>query len=91
MFSCFWECRRREGAAGLEDGTAHYLGAAAVRHGFKQLASVGGFPAIKQHTDAVTRWGSDMRSPPAACIGVHVTQALLLPDTDIISRSFVPK
>lgn len=49
------KCRRREGAAGLEDGTAHYLGIAAVRHGFHQLASLGGFPAIGPHTQAVTR------------------------------------
>lgn len=48
-------CRRREGAAGLEDGTAHYLGIAAVRHGFHQLAALGGFPAIGNHTQSVTR------------------------------------
>ncbi|KAL0025505.1 hypothetical protein WJX77_007273 [Trebouxia sp. C0004] len=48
--------RRREGAAGLEDGTAHYLGIAAVRHGFHQLAALGGFPAIGDHTQSVTRW-----------------------------------
>ncbi|DBA69485.1 TPA: hypothetical protein ACH3X2_001170 [Trebouxia sp. C0005] len=48
--------RRRKGAAGLEDGTAHYLGIAAVRHGFHQLAALGGFPAIGDHTQSVTRW-----------------------------------
>ncbi|KAL0050843.1 hypothetical protein WJX82_008290 [Trebouxia sp. C0006] len=48
--------RRREGAAGLEDGTAHYLGIAAVRHGFHQLAALGGFPAIGNHSQSVTRW-----------------------------------
>lgn len=47
--------RRREGAAGLEDGTAHYLGIAALTHGFRQLASLGGFPAIACHTQVVTR------------------------------------
>ncbi|KAL3136431.1 hypothetical protein ABBQ38_005687 [Trebouxia sp. C0009 RCD-2024] len=47
--------RRREGAAGLEDGTAHYLGIAALSHGFRQLASLGGFPAIARHTQIVTR------------------------------------
>lgn len=48
-------CRRREGAAGLEDGTAHYLGIAALKHGFQQLHTLGGFPAIAAHTQAVTR------------------------------------
>lgn len=50
--------RRREGAAGLEDGTAHYLGIAALSHGFRQLASLGGFPAIARHTQIVTRSAS---------------------------------
>ena len=49
-------CRRREGAAGLEDGTAHYLGIAAVRHGFHQLSALGGFPAVGDHTQSVTGW-----------------------------------
>ncbi|KAK9822750.1 hypothetical protein WJX74_003955 [Apatococcus lobatus] len=48
--------RRRPGAEGFEDGTAHFLGLAAVRHGFAQIASVGNFSAIHRHTDMLTRW-----------------------------------
>ncbi|KAK9867044.1 hypothetical protein WJX84_002335 [Apatococcus fuscideae] len=48
--------RRRPGAEGFEDGTAHFLGLAAVRHGFAQIAAVGGFPVIQQHTHTLTRW-----------------------------------
>lgn len=48
-------CRKREGAAGLEDGTASFLGIAALRHGFAAIERAGGFPAIDAHTSALTR------------------------------------
>ena len=54
-------CRRREGAAGMENGTAHYLGIAAVRHGFAQIHRLGGFSAVAAHTQAVTRWADLIR------------------------------
>lgn len=49
-------CRRREGPAGFEDGTAHFLGIAALRHGFSLIQRLGGFPAIEAHTRALTRY-----------------------------------
>lgn len=48
--------RRREGAAGLEDGTAHFLGIAALRHGFAAIRRAGGFGAIDTHTTALARY-----------------------------------
>ena len=49
------DCRRRPGAAGHEDGTAHFLAIAALRHGFAALERAGGLPAIELHTAAITR------------------------------------
>lgn len=49
------DSRRREGAAGLEDGTSHFLGIAALRHGFAAIRRAGGFPAVDEHTSMLTR------------------------------------
>jgi molybdenum cofactor sulfurtransferase len=49
--------RRREGAAGLEDGTAHFLGIAALRHGFAAIRRAGGFPAVDDWTSLLARRG----------------------------------
>ena len=48
--------RRREGPAGFEDGTASYLGIAALPHGFRLLQRLGGFGAIHAHTQQLTRF-----------------------------------
>ncbi len=48
-------CRRRGGVEGLEDGTAHFLGIASLRHGFAAISRAGGFPAIEAHTCALAR------------------------------------
>ena len=47
--------RRREGAAGMEDGTASYLGIAAIPHGFRQLERMGGFLSIERHANRIAR------------------------------------
>ena len=49
-------CRRRKGTSGFEDGTAHFLAIAALRHGFAAIARAGGMPAIRHHTAAITRF-----------------------------------
>ena len=59
--------RRREGAAGLEDGTTSFLGIAALRHGFAAIGRAGGFPAIEAHTGGLTR----CRGPVFKCIAVQ--------------------
>ena len=48
-------CRRREGAAGLEDGTAHFLGIAALRHGYAVIRRAGGFPAVNAWASLLAR------------------------------------
>ena len=96
--SCVCACvcnRRREGAAGLEDGTAHYLGIAAVSHGFRQLASLGGFPAIACHTQAVTRsapvqyhqaWNCFVRLQESCAFLLSNQDAFLLSSQDAYDR-----
>lgn len=71
--SLLWTCRRRTGAEGFEDGTAHFLGLAAVRHGFAAIASVGGFPAIHQHTQMVTRYLQPFHAHTFSLLGQIVT------------------
>lgn len=56
----------------MENGTAHYLGIAAVRHGFAQIRRLGGFPAVAAHTQAVTRWEDLIRFLAAICIDYQV-------------------
>lgn len=55
--------RRREGAAGLEDGTAHFLGIAALRHGYKAIRRAGGFPAVDAWTGLLARRVLDSYRP----------------------------
>ncbi len=42
-------CRRRPGAAGLEDGTLPFLQLPAILHGFGFIQRLGGFPAVSAH------------------------------------------
>lgn len=56
--------RSREGPAGFEDGTASYLGIAALPHGFGLIQRLGGFGAIHAHTQKLTRSGLPPQGPP---------------------------
>lgn len=44
---------RRSGAAGFEDGTPNFLALPALRHGFSRLRELGGFAAIRSHTNSL--------------------------------------
>ncbi|KXZ48630.1 hypothetical protein GPECTOR_26g533 [Gonium pectorale] len=47
---------RRQGPAGLEDGTPPFTAVAAARHGFAFLDRLGGPPAVRRHAAALARW-----------------------------------
>ncbi|CAD7702725.1 unnamed protein product, partial [Ostreobium quekettii] len=48
--------KRRPGGAAWEHGTPNFIAIASLKHGFKRLASLGGFPAIHLHTTSLATW-----------------------------------